>query len=57
MELRLSEISFEHPAASPRIRRVASPAPALATRFVFVTYAFEIEGEAPLILCAEAVDD
>ncbi|HEY2325164.1 MAG TPA: hypothetical protein VGJ82_20065 [Thermoanaerobaculia bacterium] len=28
-----------------------------APRFLFVTYAVEIEGEAPLICIAEAIDD
>jgi hypothetical protein len=57
MELRLSEIKLDPVnAATPR-RRSPVPAAAPVTRFIFVTYAFEIEGDAPLILCAEAVDD
>ena len=42
--------------SAPRTRRadrnVCAP-----SRFAFVTYAVEIEGEAPLIFISEAVDD
>ena len=53
MELRLAHIeSTEIARPTPRAlpRRAETP-------FVFVTYAVEIEGEAPLIFIAEAVDD
>ncbi|HEV8433508.1 MAG TPA: hypothetical protein VGR95_08845 [Thermoanaerobaculia bacterium] len=52
MELRLAHVeSFEiaQPARRVFARRVETP-------FLFVTYAVEIEGEAPLIV-PEAVDD
>lgn len=53
MELRLAEIEFETPAMRGRRadRNVFVP-----SRFLFVTYAVEIEGEAPLIFVAEAAD-
>ena len=53
MELRLTHIeSIEIARPMPRAipRRLQIP-------FAFVTYAVEIEGEAPLICIAEAVDD
>jgi len=56
MELRLAEInSGEQTILSPRRSRRADMN-VCAPRFFFVTYAVEIEGEAPLIV-AEAVDD
>ena len=58
MELRLAHIEPSHsplPAgeggAKRRVRGEVSRG------FLFVTYAIEIEGEAPLIFIAEAVDD
>ena len=54
MELRLAEIEFETPATHGRRAVRTGSAP---SRVVFVTYAVEIEGEAPLIFIAEAVDD
>ncbi len=56
MELRLAEIKHGEQTflSAPRARadkNVCTP------RFLFVTYAVEIEGEAPLIFIAEAVDD
>ena len=53
MELRLAHVeSFEiaQPTRRGLPRRFETP-------FLFVTYAVEIEGEAPLIFIAEAVDD
>ena len=53
MELRLAHIeSIEIARTMPRAlpHRFETP-------FLFVTYAVEIEGEAPLIAVAEAVDD
>ena len=53
MELRLAHIeSIEIARPAPRAlpRRLENP-------FAFVTYAVEIEGEAPLIFIAEGVDD
>ncbi len=41
------------PVRSLRTARRATP----AARFVFVTYAVEIEGDAPLYFCAEGTDD
>jgi hypothetical protein len=58
MELRLA--SIEHGAqtflSAPRSRR-ADKNVCAPSRFLFVTYAVEIEGEAPLIFVAEGVDD
>ena len=58
MELRLAEIKHGEQTflSAPRSRRadrnVCAP-----SRFLFVTYAVEIEGEAPLIFIAEALDE
>ena len=55
MELRLAHIeTTQHPEAGAK-RRVMGEVS--RGRFFFVTYAVEIEGEAPLIFVAEAVDD
>ena len=57
MELRLAEIKYgEQTFLSARHSRNADKN-VCAPRFGFVTYAVEIEGEAPLIFIAEAVDD
>ncbi|HEX3111477.1 MAG TPA: hypothetical protein VHU41_20400 [Thermoanaerobaculia bacterium] len=57
MELRLAEIKYgEQAILSPRRSRRADMN-VCDPRFLFVTYAVEIEGEAPLIFIAEAVDD
>jgi hypothetical protein len=53
MELRLAEIECRR-----ADRNVCAPSRTLCapSRLVFVTYAVEIEGEAPLIFVAEAAD-
>jgi hypothetical protein len=57
METRLAVAEYaepmSHAAAPTRLRAAAVVRP----RFAFVTYAVEIEGDAPLWFFAEAVDD
>ena len=55
MELRLAEIKHGEQTFLSVPRRASNDV--RAPRFLFVTYAVEIEGEAPLIAVAEAVDD
>ncbi len=60
MELRIAAFEFSSPAApSPAPLRAGSTTrrPFASTRFVFVTCAVEIEGDAPLIAFAEPADD
>lgn len=54
MELRFAHIESSEIARPTRARADKN---VCAPRFLFVTYAVEIEGEAPLIAVAEAVDD
>jgi len=57
MELRLAEIkSSSHEAAFASALR-AGVVTRTVSRFAFITWAVEIEGEAPLIAWSEAVDD
>ena len=58
MEPRLAEIESK-PFTAPAARgpRAAGRAPMTRSNFAFVNYAVEIEGDAPLIALAEAVDD
>lgn len=55
MELRLAEINHGEQTFLSAPRRADKNV--CAPRFLFVTYAVEIEGEAPLIFIAEGVDD
>jgi len=55
MELRLAHIESTQSHETGAKRRVMGEVS--RGRFVFVTYAVEIEGEAPLIFIAEALDD
>jgi hypothetical protein len=57
MELRLAEIEHGAQTFLSAPRELRADKNVCAPRFLFVTYAVEIEGEAPLICIAEAVDD
>ena len=57
MELRLAEITHGEQTFLSAPRRVRADKNVCAPRFLFVTYAVEIEGEAPLIFIAEAMDE
>ena len=55
MELRLAEIELTSTTQTRAAFRV--PRSMVRPTFAFITYAVEIEGEAPLIAFAESVDD
>jgi hypothetical protein len=57
MELRLAEIKHGEQTFLSAPRHARADKNVCAPRFLFVTYAVEIEGEAPLIFIAESVDD
>ncbi|HEX7192657.1 MAG TPA: hypothetical protein VF381_13905 [Thermoanaerobaculia bacterium] len=57
MELRLAEIKHGEQTFLSAPRRARADKNVCAPHFLFVTYAVEIEGEAPLIFIAEALDE